>query len=320
MSVTPTPGPIATTVVSSTSTEDDTSSTATFPPFTESTNLGPLPTTSFPSNCLETLWDMNTAGMGIPYTYNTQGCAIKTCCPDENRYTEDWAWMTSYYSPGVCPEQYRSCPPPEGTAELATSQGESIAFCCPTNYVCPYSAAGFVCKSLLTTSTTVVMLDNVFNQESTSMRPETIDPGDKGVSQLAYPIQIRFRKGETPTATATATSGTASSTPTNTDAGEPGPSKALSTGAIVGIALGAFATVIICLSLFLFYRYKTKKGKAALQPAPVAPMASPNQNNDMYGGHSFFQPNKQELSQPSELPAEGANASPVAELPANHDR
>ncbi|KAK2801542.1 hypothetical protein FQN51_005249 [Onygenales sp. PD_10] len=318
MSVTPTPGPIATTVVSSTSTEDDTSSTATFPPFTESTNLGPLPTTSFPSDCLETLWDMNTAGMGIPYTYNTQGCAIKTCCPDENRYTEDWAWMTSYYSPGVCPEQYRSCPPPEGTAELATSQGESIAFCCPTNYVCPYSAAGFVCKSLLTTSTTVVMLDNVFNQESTSMRPETIDPGDKGVSQLAYPIQIRFRKGETPTATAT--SGTASSTPTNTDAGEPGPSKALSTGAIVGIALGAFATVIICLSLFLFYRYKTKKGKAGPQPAPVVPMASPNPNNDMYGGHSFFQPNKQDLSQPSELPAEGANASPVAELPANHDR
>jgi hypothetical protein len=35
----------------------------------------------------------------MPWTQMTQGFAAKTCCPDEDVYTEAWAWMTSYYSP-----------------------------------------------------------------------------------------------------------------------------------------------------------------------------------------------------------------------------
>ncbi|OCL02995.1 hypothetical protein AOQ84DRAFT_163174 [Glonium stellatum] len=107
------------------------------PPFTTSTNLGPLPPTSFPPECLSTLWDMNTYGLGMPWTYETQGCAIKTCCPYGKQYTEAWAWMTSYYSPGVCPSQYRACKPPASPSALSSAEGETIAFCCPNNYGCP---------------------------------------------------------------------------------------------------------------------------------------------------------------------------------------
>ena len=103
------------------------------PPWTTSTNLGPLPTTAFPGDCLASLWDFNTPGLGMPWTQMTQGCAAKTCCPDGNVYTEAWAWMTSYYSPGVCPSQYRSCPGPLPPSALSTVSGETIAFCCPTS-------------------------------------------------------------------------------------------------------------------------------------------------------------------------------------------
>jgi hypothetical protein len=103
------------------------------PSWTTSTNLGPLPTTAFPSNCLESLWDFNTPGLGMPWTQMTQGCAASTCCPSGNFYTEPWAWMTSYYSPGVCPSQYRSCDGPPAPSALSSAPGEIIAFCCPTS-------------------------------------------------------------------------------------------------------------------------------------------------------------------------------------------
>jgi hypothetical protein len=67
----------------------------------------------------------------------TQGCAAKTCCPSGNVYTEAWAWMTSYYSPSICPSQYRSCPGASAPSALSTAPGETIAFCCPTSKLTP---------------------------------------------------------------------------------------------------------------------------------------------------------------------------------------
>jgi hypothetical protein len=107
-------------------------------PFTTFTNLGPLTPTSFPNDCLASLWDFNTPALvANPLTYQTQGCAVKTCCPSGNFYTEAWAWMTSYYSPGVCPSQYRSCAPPPSPTALSSEEGEIIVFCCPTSKLNP---------------------------------------------------------------------------------------------------------------------------------------------------------------------------------------
>ncbi|KAH8745236.1 hypothetical protein F5882DRAFT_267391, partial [Hyaloscypha sp. PMI_1271] len=140
----------------------------TIPPWTTSTNLGPLPTTAFPTDCLASLWDFNTPALGMPWTQMTQGCAASTCCPYGNFYTEPWAWMTSYYSPGVCPSQYRSCHGPLPPSQLSTAPDETIAFCCPTNYGCPASGFFQYCQSMLSTATTVIVVDNIFNQKTLS--------------------------------------------------------------------------------------------------------------------------------------------------------
>jgi hypothetical protein len=98
----------------------------------------PHPHHCFPKRLPFDLWDFNTNGLGAPWTYMTQGCAAKTCCPSGNVYTKPWAWMTSYYSPGVCPSQYRSCPgSPAPPFALSTTPGETIAFCCPTSKISP---------------------------------------------------------------------------------------------------------------------------------------------------------------------------------------
>lgn len=106
----------------------------TMPDFTTSTNLGPLTTkASFPEECFSDLYDMHTIGLGLPWTYNTAGCAVSSCCPSSQPYTYDWGWMTSYYSPGVCPSGYRGCDPPGEPTQLSTKPGETIAFCCPNS-------------------------------------------------------------------------------------------------------------------------------------------------------------------------------------------
>ncbi|KAH6886934.1 hypothetical protein B0T10DRAFT_575324 [Thelonectria olida] len=249
--------------------------TISVPDFTTSTNLGPLTTTaSFPDDCLSKLYDMNTGGLGMPWTYQTQGCAISTCCPSENSYTEPYEWMTSYYSPGVCPSQYRACDPPSSPTELDSASGETIAFCCPKSYRCPGANPDgifWACMSLLSTSTEVVVMDDITNQETLSTRKFTLSPGMSNSWQVAYPIQIRWRAvdfqadtsttaaSETGIATslttipATATGDTDSSQTSSHSSSDNG--SHLSTGAIVGIAVGSFffalllAGVLACILL-----------------------------------------------------------------------
>jgi hypothetical protein len=107
----------------------------TIPAITTSHNLGPLPSTSFPSNCLSDWWNFQTEAYGLNtvWSYHTQGCATSTCCPSDIFYTERYAFLSSYYSPGVCPDQYRSCAPPGGATALSSKADETIAMCCPTS-------------------------------------------------------------------------------------------------------------------------------------------------------------------------------------------
>ncbi len=104
------------------------------PPFTTSTNLGPMTTRmSFPTDCLSRLFDFNTKGLGLYFTYQTQGCALRTCCPSGNFYTEGLAWLTSYYSPAVCPADYKTCALPSSYTTFSSVSGESIVLCCPNS-------------------------------------------------------------------------------------------------------------------------------------------------------------------------------------------
>lgn len=106
-----------------------------FPAFTSSTNLGPLTSRpQFPSACYKNLIDMNRNGLGPTGAWKTIGCAMSTCCPSGRFYTEDWAYMTSYYSPGTCPFDYQSCEPPtQAGLSLTRAKGERIIFCCPNS-------------------------------------------------------------------------------------------------------------------------------------------------------------------------------------------
>src|SRR6266536_3895684 len=164
------------------------------------TNLGSLGPTSFPPDCLQSLWNFHTALGDSPFWYFTQGCAASTCCPSGNFYSESWGYMTSYYSPGVCPAQYRRCSPPPAPTTLLSEPGESIAFCCPTNYVCPqtrlgetYTPSFLFCQSLMFFSTTTYFdADNIFDQETTGIGTYVNTVSPRGIYVLAIPVQIRI--------------------------------------------------------------------------------------------------------------------------------
>ncbi|PVI02160.1 hypothetical protein DM02DRAFT_702636 [Periconia macrospinosa] len=220
------------------------------------TNLGSLPPTSFPDDCLKSLWDMNTPVLGGTLSYQTQGCGVKSCCPSGNFYTAEWAWMTSYYSPGTCPSQYRSCPPPDSPTTLSSKPGEQIVFCCPTNYGCPSSylpshgptVSMFIyCQSPMSVKTTsAVVLDDIFNQKTLSTRAVNIPSIYAVQYQLAYPIQIR-----TVTSSAVETSSSTSSVlPVQQQ------HAGLSPGAKAGIAIGVIIAVgaFVLGGLYLVYR------------------------------------------------------------------
>ena len=108
--------------------------TWTVPAVTSSTNLGPLTSPlTFPDDCLSKFWDFQTPGLQPPagqsaWSYLTQGCAVTSCCPSSQTYSEAYQWLTSYYSPGVCPHLYKECMGPDN---LTPNPGETVAFCCP---------------------------------------------------------------------------------------------------------------------------------------------------------------------------------------------
>lgn len=99
---------------------------------TSYTNLGPMPTVlTFPPNCQTDAFDFlgSTAGIGVPWTYYTQGCALSSCCPSSHVYSTPFEWYSKYYSPGVCPYGYATGPV---DPIISTASDETVRWCCPT--------------------------------------------------------------------------------------------------------------------------------------------------------------------------------------------
>ena len=104
--------------------------TYTIPTITSYVNLGPLPTTvKFPPDCQTDVYDFDALGIGVPWTYYTQGCALSTCCPSGHVYSTAFEWYSKYYSPAVCPYGYTPGPM---DPIISTSSNENARWCCPT--------------------------------------------------------------------------------------------------------------------------------------------------------------------------------------------
>ncbi|KAI6357883.1 hypothetical protein MCOR25_007532 [Pyricularia grisea] len=177
------------------------------PQWTTSTNLGTLTRASFPPECLKDLARFNhpTTALGPPHAYITQGCALNKCCPPGGAYTEDWAYVTSYYSPGVCPSEYKRCDFQGTHPAFKTATDEIVRFCCPSNYACPAVTGDLIkpCQSIATTRQLIITVyDDVKDQKP--IATTTVDglgggpraAETTGVVNVAYPIQVRFKQGE----------------------------------------------------------------------------------------------------------------------------
>ena len=107
----------------------------TIPTVISSTNRGAMLTpVPLPTDCLKDAWNFQAGGLiqmdPSFYTYFTQGCAISSCCPSSTPYSNSYQWLSTYYSPAVCPQSYQTClgPPAE---YLTPESGETVMFCCP---------------------------------------------------------------------------------------------------------------------------------------------------------------------------------------------
>ncbi|KAH8845608.1 hypothetical protein MCOR27_004547 [Pyricularia oryzae] len=185
----------------------DNDNVVTLPRWTTSTNLGTLTRVSFPPECLKDLARFNhpATALGPPHAYITQGCALNKCCPPGGAYTEDWAYVTSYHSPGVCPSEYKRCDFQGTHPAFKTATDEIVRFCCPSNYACPAVTGDLIkpCESIATTRQLVITVyDDVEAQKP--IATTTIDgvgggpraAETTGVINVAYPIQVRFKQGE----------------------------------------------------------------------------------------------------------------------------
>jgi hypothetical protein len=237
------------------------------------TNIGSLGPTSFPSDCLQSLWAFHTSLNDEFFSYLTQGCAASTCCPSGNFYTESWGYVTSYYSPGVCPSQYYSCPLALASTSLPYEPGETVVFCCPTNYGCPVPTQLFCQSPMLFSTTTYFEVDNIFDQKTTGIGTIVNSVSPSGIFVLAFPIQIRNSATETGStsitsftsniASATTTDPALTSSPTSniasatsTTSNSHGSKISLSGGAIAGITIGAFLGGGFILLAFGFFLYR----------------------------------------------------------------
>lgn len=140
-----------------------------------------------------------------------------------------------------------------------------VSDCWSAGYNCPPTELGSIygaCFSLLSTSTEVVVLNDIFSQETESKRPFTLAPGMPNSWQIAYPIQVRSKSGDTFDEMETSSGGGAGTVGGGSGNGSGG---RLSTGAIVGIVFGALAMVglFVLAAFFLLLR----KRRAAQGPA-----------------------------------------------------
>ncbi|ORX96072.1 hypothetical protein BCR34DRAFT_607747 [Clohesyomyces aquaticus] len=227
------------------------------------TNLGSLPSgISFPASCTDTVYDMKHTYFGLPQFQPTAGCALKECCPSGKYYTDDWAWYFSYFSPAVCPRGYSTCLGPTASFImsssvfiLSTALGETVAFCCPSDYECPmqspfYGACGS--RVAVSTTTSIFVMDDINHQSRLSWR--SYDSAESGYQGwvVAYPIQVRMGGPSTSSLESSGVHTSATSThsgaaETGTKLGSLNTSDKLSTGAIIGIALGGFIGVALLL-------------------------------------------------------------------------
>ncbi|KAI5854284.1 hypothetical protein BZA05DRAFT_262005 [Tricharina praecox] len=168
--------------------------TWTVPTVYSSTNLGPMITPiTFPDDCLSELWNMQTPGLieNAMYTYHTQGCAISSCCPSSTPYSYSYEWLSTYYSPAVCPLSWRPCPgPPSGHVPSAT--GETVAFCCPSKHNCPddlsltSAASWWACQSSRGPTTHVWLVSGIHNQVTISQPLSTLSSKHTPFNSVAY--------------------------------------------------------------------------------------------------------------------------------------
>ncbi|KAF2469997.1 uncharacterized protein BDR25DRAFT_343246 [Lindgomyces ingoldianus] len=250
---------------------------AVIPPLTKYVNLGPLSTAIlFPASCTNTLYDLKHTYFGLDEFVPTAGCALKECCPSSKYYTEDWAWYTSYFSPGVQYRQYFLAPYPGRQWSFAALEAR---------YGCPmqspfYGACG---SPLATPTTTLLVLDDLDHQSSISWRSYYSTKTDFQNWAVAYPIQVRM--GGSPTATLSTTvqgakdsysssvttkgSTGSISEPTSVNPPSMKPSNGLSTGAIVGIAFGGFFSVALVIFVFLWL-LRQHRNAPAQPPLPEA--------------------------------------------------
>ncbi|KAH7159539.1 hypothetical protein B0J13DRAFT_642900 [Dactylonectria estremocensis] len=227
------------------------------PEITTSTNLGPLTTKAvFPDECQSNFYNFQTFGLGWGVSFITQGCAVKACCPGGNFYTENFGWMSSYYSPGICPVGYKSCNPPPSPTALSSAPDEIIKFCCPTNYDCPVSTPGMVfgaCFSWLVTSADITLMQGVFEQTFVSTYPWPAN-STTGPCVIAYPIQVRTGPDDSQTASTTASIGVPQSTTAVTSPAS------LSGGAIAGIVIAAISGItLLVAAMYIFRRRRDRR-------------------------------------------------------------
>ena len=156
------------------------------PTITSYINVGPMTTAiNFPANCRNDVYDFGESGIGLPYSYYTQGCALSSCCPSNHVYSSAFEWYSYYYSPAVCPFGYTQGPV---DPIISTASGENARWCCPT------------CASLVDRNSTEFSADADFAEISSLLRqtriplpqPPRISTGFVSDNITIYPAPLTY--------------------------------------------------------------------------------------------------------------------------------
>lgn len=143
------------------------------------------------------------------------------------------------------------------------------------DYNCPDPSSGGIygfCGSALSTSTSVTVLDNVFQQNVLSTRIWTL-PTELAYSwQIAYPIQVRWKSGDfdpaKKTSTDPSTESTSSPKTSDTSHSSSGGGDGLSKGAIAGIVVGVVVFLLLVAALIgsLLFIARMRRRQTQQQP------------------------------------------------------